>query len=719
MAHVLPFQRDTGRTSRRYGQEHEQTYLQRAMKTNRIGDQRPRPRDDQTEGGSPGRHPHQITVSGRTNTSELSAITLPSVSDISNAGALHRGGGGGMDGGQLLGAYDSVGEIDIGVDVEHGAGAGESEPLARSSSSANENTDNPHAHAQALHDEAMETAKQERSDASLPSLATTPHRVNDEGQSLLHRGGMDQEQDRLYRSFGTMEDVSGASSCVVIGADKGQRAEAAEGDEISLPDGDYPLAAAADAADNASPDKKKSVGFSDLPTVDYERAKRRKVVRFSLFGSAFANGSDNEGNDDNEEECFLTEDIEKEDEVGRKRRGWSIVRNRQKSIILYGRRVIQQDSNDEEEGCSNGGADDAIFLSERSAQRRESDRKARQREKILERANLARERYEITIADCLIAMACYLGLSVLAFSFIFEHWTIIDSAYFAVITFTACGYGDLTPSTSGGRLFCTFFALGGCAVLGVALGILGDHMIKNEVEKQKQLKVQGQIKVMKSFVAQESSGGSERNLSSLIKSLGGTTDNFLFPAIIFIIASSAFISIKEGWDFVDGLYFVIVTACTIGFGDFTPTSESSRAVAVIFVPFSVACLGAMLARIASAVINKRQQKFRDDLLHFELTPDMLEACDVSSDGRVDKGEYMTFMLLAMKVVDAELLDAISAQFDKLDVTKTGDLRIDDLLAALEKNLQCPKKKLELHRYKQSLLAKGARKKGLGKSMRFG
>ena len=131
---------------------------------------------------------------------------------------------------------------------------------------------------------------------------------------------------------------------------------------------------------------------------------------------------------------------------------------------------------------------------------------------------------------------------------------------------------------------------------------------------------------------------------------------------------------------------------------------------MIFVPFSVACLGAMLARIASAVINKRQQKFRDDLLHFELTPDMLEACDVSSDGRVDKGEYMTFMLLAMKVVDAELLDAISAQFDKLDVTKTGDLRIDDLLAALEKNLQSPKKKLELHRYKQSLLAKGARKK---------
>ena len=71
----------------------------------------------------------------------------------------------------------------------------------------------------------------------------------------------------------------------------------------------------------------------------------------------------------------------------------------------------------------------------------------------------------------------YLGLSALAFSFFFERWSIIDSAYFAVVTFTACGYGDLVPSTSGGRLFCTFFALGGCAFLGIALGILGTRHV--------------------------------------------------------------------------------------------------------------------------------------------------------------------------------------------------------------------------------------------------
>ena len=397
-----------------------------------------------------------------------------------------------------------------------------------------------------------------------------------------------------------MEDVSGASMFVqtVTKAAKG---------EISLPSASTPV------------DGKKSVGFSGVPISGYqndananankaeahhERAKRRKSVRFSVIGNMFANvlGIDPSSFDDSDDEETNSDGMiennvaEEGSEAGRKR-GWSIIRNRQKSIVLYGRRLIQQDSNDEEEGYNGVAEGDGIFSSEHSVQRRESDRKAQQREKILQRANLAAERYEITIADCLLAIACYLGLSALAFSFFFEHWSVIDSADFAVVTFTACGYGDLVPSTNGGRLFCTFFALGGCAFLGIALGILGDHMIKSEVEKRKRLEVQRQSKVMKSFVAQESSGGSERNLSrnSLRDSLDSATGGFSLikiPALVFIVSCTTFISTKEGWNFVDGLFYTIVTACTIGYGDLAPTLESTRAVAVVFVPFVVACLGA-------------------------------------------------------------------------------------------------------------------------------
>ena len=42
--------------------------------------------------------------------------------------------------------------------------------------------------------------------------------------------------------------------------------------------------------------------------------------------------------------------------------------------------------------------------------------------------------YEFSLLHCFLALAAYLLISIIAFSFVFEHWTIIDSLYFAVAT---------------------------------------------------------------------------------------------------------------------------------------------------------------------------------------------------------------------------------------------------------------------------------------------
>lgn len=62
--------------------------------------------------------------------------------------------------------------------------------------------------------------------------------------------------------------------------------------------------------------------------------------------------------------------------------------------------------------------------------------------------------YEYGVVHCICAWCIYLGISVLAYSFLFEQWTVIESMYFACVSFTTIGeYGCCCPYLVF-RLFC-------------------------------------------------------------------------------------------------------------------------------------------------------------------------------------------------------------------------------------------------------------------------
>jgi voltage-gated potassium channel len=46
-----------------------------------------------------------------------------------------------------------------------------------------------------------------------------------------------------------------------------------------------------------------------------------------------------------------------------------------------------------------------------------------------------------------------------------EGWSLLDSFYFSAITLATVGYGDLVPSTAGGKLFTVFYVFAGVGII--------------------------------------------------------------------------------------------------------------------------------------------------------------------------------------------------------------------------------------------------------------
>jgi len=247
-------------------------------------------------------------------------------------------------------------------------------------------------------------------------------------------------------------------------------------------------------------------------------------------------------------------------------------------------------------------------------------------------SDINEEEYELTLRECFFLILILLGCGVIAFSFVFEQWPILDSLYFTTVILTTVGYGDITPKTKAGKLFATVFALGGIVILGLALGVLGSKLVEAEIEASEKLKKKRSKAFSKAMSSSETTE-SNQSFDSAEADIAfpeqeeiqtGCTRVFdLFkeyiPAIGPCVIGGLLIAMEENWGWVDALYYCVVTSTTIGFGDLTPTTTMSKIWALIFIPLAVAAMGYILGNLASQIIDRKREKFNKALWSTDLT----------------------------------------------------------------------------------------------------
>ncbi|XP_037117011.1 uncharacterized protein kcnk4a isoform X1 [Syngnathus acus] len=154
-----------------------------------------------------------------------------------------------------------------------------------------------------------------------------------------------------------------------------------------------------------------------------------------------------------------------------------------------------------------------------------------------------------------VASAVEAGLEVSSLSSNFTtRWDVASAFFFCGAIITTIGFGNLSPRTWYGQLFCVCYALVGIPMFGILLAGVGDHMgtvLRRAVAKIETL-----------FLKRHVRPTTVRVISAVL--------SILIGCLIFLAVPTVVFQKSEGWSFLESLYFVVITLTTVGFGDYVP-----------------------------------------------------------------------------------------------------------------------------------------------------
>nr|XP_057933594.1 potassium channel subfamily K member 4 [Doryrhamphus excisus] len=133
-----------------------------------------------------------------------------------------------------------------------------------------------------------------------------------------------------------------------------------------------------------------------------------------------------------------------------------------------------------------------------------------------------------------------------------SQWDLASAFFFSGTIITTIGFGNISPKTEGGQLFCIFYALVGIPLFGILLAGVGDHLgtgLRKTVAKIETL-----------FLKWRVSPTIVRVISAVLSILLGC---LLFVAVPILVFQKV-----EGWTMLESAYFVVITLTTVGFGDY-------------------------------------------------------------------------------------------------------------------------------------------------------
>ena len=160
--------------------------------------------------------------------------------------------------------------------------------------------------------------------------------------------------------------------------------------------------------------------------------------------------------------------------------------------------------------------------------------------------------------------------------------TWIDAAYFSLVTLTTVGYGDFRPGQNDVwcQLFTIFYAIIGVSFLGWALGAIAENAIANVATKS----IEGVDGKQESACTDccRRCGRFGRCWLKIPPVWRNLVITFSVMALLLLLGVAMF-AWSDGVSVFEGIYFVVISATTIGYGDESPKTPASKLFAVFWL----------------------------------------------------------------------------------------------------------------------------------------
>ncbi|KAA8588826.1 potassium channel subfamily K member 4 [Etheostoma spectabile] len=183
-----------------------------------------------------------------------------------------------------------------------------------------------------------------------------------------------------------------------------------------------------------------------------------------------------------------------------------------------------------------------------------------------------------------------------------SRWDLASAIFFCGTIITTIGFGNLSPRTWYGQLFCVCYALVGIPMFGILLAGVGDHMgtvLRRAVAKIETL-----------FLKRKVRPTTVRVISAVL--------SILIGCLIFLAVPTVVFQNVEQWSFLESLYFVVITLTTVGFGDYVPGAGGGwffKPLVWLWIVFGLAYFASILTMIGNwlKVLSKRTRAEMEEL----------------------------------------------------------------------------------------------------------